>query len=330
MEITKEDRILITGGYGFLGRFVFLDLVKNGYYDVHQYGGKKDGYDLGEAAHVGWLFDDIKPDVVIHLAEINGRQGVVNPGGVMFENLNMGLKVLEEARQFDVKKFVTVANYNCYPHTCPVPIKEEDLWSGYPSLGADSYAIAKRTFLKLSESYDRQFGNFDTINLIMSDLYGPSDHFHPHSLKFIANLLVKIKHCIENNTPAIRLLGNPEVMRDFLFIREAARAVRMAMETCQNSYPINIGSGHPISIHEIVSVCCNIMGYSGSIEWTESSVEGPSRRFLDINRAKKEIGFEPETHLPEGLSETIDWVKTNMAEIKTYAPGQMPPRRGYS
>ena len=112
MEITKEDRILITGGYGFLGRFVFLDLIKNDYYDVHQYGGQKDGYDHGESAHVGWLFDDIKPDVVIHLAEINGHRSVKYPGGVMFENLNMGLRVIEEARQCDVKKFITVSDYN--------------------------------------------------------------------------------------------------------------------------------------------------------------------------------------------------------------------------
>ena len=330
MEITKEDRILITGGYGFLGRFVFLDLVKNGYYDVYQYGGQKDGYDLGEAAHVGWLFDDVKPDVVIHLAEINGHPSVKYPGGVMFENLNMGLKVIEEARQWDVKKFITVSDYNCYPSSCPVPMRESDLWNGYPSLDISSYAIAKRTFLELSHSYSQQFRDFNTVNLIMPDLYGPSDHFHPHALKFLPTLIAKIKYCMEKGIPTLELSGIPNAEREFLSIKDAARAVRMSMEDCHTSVPINVGTGVSTTIHEAVQMCCKYMGYSGAIKWTESSISGPIKRYLDSNMAKKMFGFDSKITLEEGISEMAKWCIENLPEITTYADQQIPPRRGYA
>ena len=326
MEITKEDRILITGGYGFLGRFTFIDLVKNGYNNVFQYGGKKDGWDLGESAHVGWLFEDVRPDVVIHLAEKNGDTAAYYPGGVMFENLNMSIRVIEEARQYDVKKFITVANYNCYPHACPIPVREEDLWNGYPTPSNSCHAVAKRTFFEMTEAYDKQFDTFNAVNLILADLYGPDDHFHSGALKFISSLLVKINYFIENNI-TLSLEGRASAVRDFLFVRDAAKALRLSMEECNNSFPINIGSGESYTIYEVVEMCCNIMEYRREISWRESSIDGPLQRFLDTNKAEQEIGFKAETSLHEGLTKTISWVKDNLSSIRTYAPDQAPPRR---
>ena len=303
-----------------------MDLIKHGYHNVFQHGGKKDGWDLGESVHVGWLFEDVRPDVVIHLAEKNGNTAAIYPGGVMFENLNMGIRVIEEARQYDVKKFVTVANYNCYPHACPFPAKEEDLWNGYPTTDNASYALAKRIFLEMTEAYDKQFDTFSAVNLILADLYGPSDHFHSHALKFIPSLLMKIEHCIENNI-ALSLEGRALAVRDFLFVKDAAKAVRLSIEECETSSPINIGSGEAHVIYETIEKCCKMMGYNREISWRESSISGPLQRRLDTNRAEKEIGFKAETSLDEGLAETIDWVKENLASIRTYAPNQVPPRR---
>ena len=152
MEINKsEDVVLITGGRGFLGKRLYQLLNYSGYEKVVAMGGTNDGVDLGEEAVVGWMFDNYNPDVVIHLAARVGGIGanMKYPGGFLYENLNMGVKVIEEARQHGCKKFILAGTVCSYPKNCPVPFKEDDLWNGYPEETNAPYGIAKKTLMEM-------------------------------------------------------------------------------------------------------------------------------------------------------------------------------------
>ena len=136
---------------------------------------------------------------------------------------------------------------------------------------------------------------------------------------------MKIKHCMENDI-TLSLEGQASAVRDFLFVRDAARALRLSMERCDNPFPINIGSGKSHTIYETVEMCCKIMGYDGKISWQESSISGPLQRFLHTDRAKQLIEFEAETSLDTGLTETVNWIKENLKSVRTYVHDQAPPR----
>ena len=326
MSIDFNSRILITGGKGFLGRFVENKLKSLGYQNVFTASGVRDGLDLGEEANVGWLFDYTRPEYVIHLASRSGGLGANAryPGGLMYENLNMSLKIIEEARQYDVKKIVTVADIACYPHACPIPYVENDFWNGYPHPSKSHYAIAKRTITDLLFAYKRQFG-MDSVTLICSDIYGPEDEFDPHAGKIIPTVLTEARFASENKTPNFSSVGSSKSTRDFIHVEDCARAVTLALE--KNNLPdlINIGTGVETNIQELILKVCQDFGYEGKMSWKEEKPMGVERRYLDTSRAKETLDFESEIGLDRGLEQTKEWYINTLPNPQLYPLNDLPP-----
>ena len=327
--ITSRSRILITGGQGFLGKAVERTLREKGYEHVFTAGGLRQGLDLGEVANVGWLFDHTKPDAVIHLAARHGgiQANSKYPGGLMYENLNMSLAIIEEARQYNCKKIVNVCDVCYYPANCPIPFREEDFWNGSPHPIKSHYAIARKTIATLLDAYKKQFA-IDSTTLILTDLYGPEDDVDPHSSKLIPSFLTTVRYHIHQELDTLEVKGDPNSSRDLLFVEDAADAIVLALEKPTAPSIINVGSGEEISVKYLLDKVCLMLDYKGSIQWKKELSYGQSRRCLDISRAKTVLGFTPSVDLPNGLGVTAKWFYETQPTPQLYSSEDLPPSMG--
>ena len=308
MSWLKTKRILITGGSGFLGKHVVKELEERGCDEIFVPLSKD--YNLVEMEAVRRLYQDARPDIVIHLA---GRVGGIganmqNQGKFFFDNLMMGVQMMEQGRIFGVEKFVAIGTICAYPKFTPLPFKEEDLWNGYPEETNAPYGLAKKMLLVQSQAYRRQY-DFNSIYLLPVNLYGPGDNFDPDSSHVIPALIEKVFDAKDKGEARIVAWGSGKVTREFLYVEDAAEGIVLATEKYNKADPINLGAGFEISIMELAGLICELAGFDGEIEWDVSKPDGQPRRCLDTSKAKEEFGFEAKTDFREGLRKTIEWYK---------------------
>ena len=313
----KDKRITITGGKGFLGTHLINKLKEKGY--QHLYIAVIPDYDLVNLEDIKRMYDDSKPDIVIHLAAKVGGIGFnqENPATLFYENLMMGIQLLHEGYLRKVEKFVAIGTICAYPKYTPVPFKEEDLWNGYPEETNAPYGLAKKMMLVQSQAYRKQYG-FNSIFLLPVNLYGPGDNFDPKSSHVIPALIKKMVDAqkIENRKSEIEngkvvVWGTGKATREFYYVEDAAEAIILAMERYNKSDPINIGAGFEISIRELVKMIVELSGFKGRIIWDKSKPDGQPRRMLDTTKAFAEFGFKAKTSFEEGLKKTIQWYISN-------------------
>ena len=305
-------KILLTGGTGFLGKNLTKILRETyGPMEIRSVGSTC--WDLRESKYSDEVIDRFKPEVVIHAAGSVGGIGAnqENPGKFMYDNLIMGTNIIHSAMKAKVPKFILLGTVCAYPKFTPVPFKEEDLWNGYPEETNAPYGIAKKTLMRLVEAYHEQY-DFNGINLIPVNMYGPHDHFNLTSSHVIPALIVKVRQAIKKESPSITLWGTGEASREFLFAGDCGQAIINAINTDGLSpEPINIGTGKEIKIKDLVKEIADIMGYKGDIIYDSSKPDGQPRRCLDTSRAKERLGFEAQVELKEGLQQTINWYMEN-------------------
>ncbi|MBA7607248.1 GDP-L-fucose synthase [subsurface metagenome] len=306
MSWLAAKRILVTGGAGFLGKHLVKKLEERGCKEI--FVPRSKDYNLVEMEAVKRLYQDAKHDIVIHLAARVGGIGanMKQPGSFFYENLMMGVQMMEQGRLFGVEKFVAIGTICAYPKFTPVPFKEEDLWSGYPEETNAPYGLAKKMFLVQSQAYRRQYG-FSSIYLLPVNLYGPGDNFDPDSSHVIPALIKKVFDARGKGERSIVVWGSGNPTREFLYVEDAAEGVVLATEKYNKADPVNLGAGFEISVKELAGLICELSGFDGKIEWDASKPDGQPRRCLDTSKAKEEFGFEARTDFREGLKRTIEW-----------------------
>ncbi|QOV87969.1 GDP-L-fucose synthase family protein [Humisphaera borealis] len=308
--ISKTDRILITGGAGFLGSFVTAKLKSLGYND--QVVPRRKDYDLTRQDAVEKLYADVKPNVVLHLAAEVGGIGAnrENPGRYFYANATMGIHLMEGARVNKVKKFVQVGTICAYPNMTPVPFKEENLWAGFPEVTNAPYGIAKKALLTMAQGYREQYG-LNAIYLLPVNLYGPRDNFDLHSSHVIPALVRKYIEAQNRGDKEVVAWGTGSASREFLYAEDCAEGIVAAMEKYDKPDPVNLGNGREIKIKELTEIIARLTGFQGKIVWDATKPDGQPRRCLDTSRAKAEFGFEAKTTFEDGLKKTIDWYRAN-------------------
>jgi GDP-L-fucose synthase len=308
MSNLKGKRVVVTGGAGFLGSFVVEKLKNKGCADI--FVPRSAEYDLVDRDACRRLYKDAKPDLVIHLAAKVGGIGAnrENPGSFFYENLMMGVQLIEEGRLCGLEKFVALGTICAYPKFTPVPFKEADLWNGYPEETNAPYGLAKKMLLVQSQAYRQQYG-FNSIYLLPVNLYGPRDNFDPGSSHVIPALIKKCVDAIQDGLPSITVWGTGRATREFLYVEDAAEGILLAAERYEKSDPVNLGAGFEISIKELVTLIAKVTGFAGEILWDTTKPDGQPRRCLDTTLAEKEFGFKAATGFEEGLKKTIDWYK---------------------
>ncbi len=306
-----DKRIVVTGGGGFLGRYVVRTLLERGCKEVVV--PRRSDYDLTREGVVEQLYRDVRPQVVIHLAAVVGGIGVncLNPGRFFYENLVMGSLLMEYARQARVEKFVAIGTICAYPKYTPVPFREEDLWNGYPEETNAPYGLAKKMLLVQGQAYRQQYG-FNAIHLLPVNLYGPGDNFDPETSHVIPALIRKCLEAVKRGDPEIVCWGDGTPTREFLYVEDCAEAIVLATERHDEAEPVNLGAGFEISVKGLVELIVEITGFQGRVVWDTSKPSGQPRRSLDTSRAWEAFGFRARTPFREGLERTVAWYRSQL------------------
>jgi GDP-L-fucose synthase len=305
MTELRGRSILVTGGAGFLGRAVVEQLQGHGADVVIV---RSRDFDLTRQTSAETLISELKPKVVIHLAAEVGGIGAnrENPGRYFYANAMMGLNLIEAARVAGVRKFVQVGTVCAYPKHAQVPFREADLWSGYPEETNAPYGIAKKALAVMLDGYRRQYG-FNGIYLLPANLYGPGDNFDPATSHVIPALVRKFVDAVASRRAEVEVWGTGAATREFLHVKDAARAIVLATARYDGPEPVNIGNGQETTIKGLVELIGKKVGFEGEVVWNTAKPDGQPRRSLDTSRAEKLFDFQAEVPLSAGLDETIEW-----------------------
>lgn len=311
MGFLHGKNVLVTGGAGFLGREVCRAMQAFGPNTI--FAPRSREYDLRERSAIRAMLDALKPDVVVHLAAVVGGIGAnrENPGRYFYENAIMGIELIEQCRQFEIEKTVLIGTICAYPKHTPSPFQEDNLWDGYPEETNAPYGLAKKMLLVQAQAYRQQYG-MNAITLLPVNLYGPRDNFDESSSHVIPALIRKVVEAQQAGASSITVWGTGSASREFLFVRDAAQGIAKATQSYNSPEPVNLGSGHEITIRELAESICDIAGYDGKLDWDTSKPDGQPRRRLDTSRARAAFQFQAETDFRDGLRETIEWYRQSV------------------
>lgn len=311
----KEQRVIVTGGAGFLGSFVVEQLRAKGCRDIIVPRSKD--YDLVQMDAVKQLYSDCKPDMVIHLAARVGGIGAnqANPGKFFYDNLMMGTQLIEVGRQMGLKKFVALGTICAYPKFAPIPFVENDIWNGYPEETNAPYGLAKKMMLVQSQAYREQY-EFNSIVLFPVNLYGPHDNFDLATSHVIPALIRKCVTAKEAGQSTLTLWGDGSPSREFLYVEDAAEGILRAAEYYNGPLPVNLGTGEEVTIRNLAVMIAAEAGFTGQIDWDTTKPNGQPRRCLDVSRAKELFGFQAKHGLREGLKKTVRWFFANRHNLR--------------
>jgi GDP-L-fucose synthase len=306
----RRKKIVVTGGAGFLGTCVVNRLRELGWSNI--FIPRSRDYNLVERQQVKKLYADAQPQVIIHLAAVVGGIGAnrENPGRFFYENLMMGVQLIDEGRLHGIEKIVCIGTICAYPKFAPVPFRESSLWDGYPEETNAPYGIAKKALLVQLQAYRQQYG-LNGIYLLPVNLYGPRDNFDPRSSHVIPALIKKCCDAIKAGEDTIEIWGTGTATREFLYVDDCAEGIVLATEKYDGAEPVNLGAGFEISIKDLVDKIVALTGYKGSIVWDSTKPDGQPRRMLDTSSAEHYFGFTAKTYFDEGLKKTIDWYRAN-------------------
>ncbi len=299
----EQAKFLVTGGGGFLGRYIISGLEKKGVFRKNIFSPNSTELDLRSFVNCQKAVDGI--DIVIHAAGITGDAEFHqnHPGKIFYDNLIMGTQLLEAARRSGVKKFVSIGSATEYPKDAPMPLKEADLWNGLPENIHAPYAMAKKMLLVQEQAYRSEFG-FHGIHLLLTSMYGPGSKENSGP---IPSFIKRISEAKKAGVDSFSIWGTGAPMRDFLYIEDAAEGILLAAERYDSPEPVNLGSGDEVSIKTVAGYIADIMGFRGRFLFDSSKPDGQSRRILDITRARQGFGFSPSISMEDGLRKTIKW-----------------------
>lgn len=311
MSFCEGKRILVTGGAGFLGKRVVDKLRAESPSSI--FIPRRSEYDLVEQKNVARVYEDARPDIVVHIAAEVGGIGAnrANPGRFFYNNLMMSTQLMEYGRRFGIEKFVAIGTICAYPKFTPIPFKEENLWDGYPEETNAPYGMAKKMLLVQAQAYRQQYG-FNAIYLLPVNLYGPEDNFDPETSHVIPAMIKKCVDAVNKNSSEIVLWGTGTPSREFLYVDDAAQAIALATERYNGADPVNIGSGMEITIKDLAQLIAKLTDFKGRLVWDPAQPDGQPRRALDVSKAETFFGFRARTPFEEGLRRTINWYKSKL------------------
>lgn len=313
MAFWDNQSVIVTGGAGFLGRYVVDHLEARGALVIVP---RSADYDLTRQCEVKRLYADYRgATMVIHLAAVVGGIGFnqLEPGRLLYENAIMGLHLMEYARLNEIQKFVSVGTICEYPKFAQVPFRETDIWAGYPEETNAPYGLAKKLIMEQGKAYAQQYG-FNAIHVLPTNLYGPGDTVDPRRSHVIPALIRRMVHARNADYPFVEVWGSGAATREFLYVDDAAEGIVLAAEKYDDPRPVNLGTGNEISIRQLVDKIKHAVGYEGQIIWDTTKPDGQPRRQVSTTRARAYLGWQASTSFDDGLAKTIKWLEGQEAK----------------
>ena len=309
----KKATILITGGQGWLGLALGEYLSDLGFSDVKSLAGFRAGIDLGLDSVLGWALD-VNPDIVIHLANRppTRENSLDYPAGLMYENLHVTTRLMEEASQSGCKKFITVNESCVYPERQILPYKEKDLFEGPPHWTCRYYGTAARALMEMNMAFSTQYDDFIGVNIISPEVYGPGSRFNPKRNRVMEAAISNIGAAHKHGLDEVNIEGPKSASRDFIFVNDFVDAIYHAIEFVKEPDTINISQGYDINIKALHEKIAEIIGYEGKVNWQDKKEEFINKLYLDITRAEKVRNWKPKHTLETGLEYTLDWYSETM------------------
>lgn len=312
----RGKRVIVTGGAGFLGKHVTARLADGGADGI--FIPRIEDFNLVDAADIRRMYSaalrdaDPAQTTVVHLAANVGGIGanLEHPADFFYDNLMMGVELMHQGYKLGIGKFVAIGTVCAYPKFTPVPFREEDLWIGYPEETNAPYGMAKKMMLVQAQAYRQQYG-FNSIFLLPVNLYGPGDNFNLKTSHVIPALIRKAFEAKDSGAKSLTLWGDGSPTREFLYVGDAADGIVTAAEKYNGGEPVNLGSGHEISIGDLAAMVARLAGFKGQLIWDTEKPNGQPRRALDVTRAREYFGWQAKMPFEEGLRRTIAWFQEN-------------------
>ena len=307
-NLKKEDKIFIAGHNGMVGSAIERKFRREGFKNILTFSSKE--LDLRSQSSVDKFYKKEKPDfVILAAAKVGGiHANDKYKGEFIYDNLMIESNVIHFAYENNVKKLLFLGSSCIYPKHSPQPIKEEYLLSGYLEPTNKSYAIAKIAGIELCKSYREQYGcNF--ISVMPTNLYGTNDNYHLENSHVIPALLRKMILAKKNNDPFVTVWGSGKPKRDFLNVDDLADACFLLMKEYNEPEPINIGSGHDISITQLIHIIREEIDYNCEVKFDTSKPDGTMLKLLDISKIKS-LGWNPKIKIREGIRKALKEIET--------------------
>lgn len=303
-------RIVVTGAAGFLGRHAMI-VLRERYGAAAVVGLTRRDYDLTDASAVNRMFEERRPDVLVHLAGYVGGIGAnrAQPADFFYRNLIMMAHAFEGAARFRVRKLVYPMGGCSYPAAAVSPIGEDQMWQGYPQLESAAYSSAKKMGIVASQAYRQQHG-LSSVVIVPGNMYGEYDNFRDAESHVIPALIRRFHETHRRGASQIECWGTGKPVRDFVYARDVARTLPFFIESYDSSEPVNLSSGTTTSIRELAETIREFTGFEGPLVWDTTKPDGQMVKIFDVARMKS-LGLSCDTPLREGLKRTITWFQAN-------------------
>jgi GDP-L-fucose synthase len=300
-----DSRIYVAGHRGLVGSAICRRLDAAGYSNLLTR--TRAELDLLDQAAVQRFFAAERPQYVfLAAAKVGGiYANSTYPAEFIYENLAVQTNVIHAAWQHGAEKLLALGSSCIYPRLAPQPIREEYLLSGALEPTNEWYAIAKIAGLKMAQAYRLQYG-FRSVCLMPTNLYGPGDNFDLKTSHVLPALIRKFHEAKVGALPSVRIWGTGRVRREFLHVDDLASAAVFTMQNYDSEEFLNVGTGCDQSIAELCSLVCDVVGYTGEVEYDASMPDGMPRKLLDVSRLRG-LGWAPEIELRDGVTQTYRW-----------------------